>query len=166
MGTLYDKYDALVYTVIYRAVNNQATAEDLTQETFLRIWNRIHTFDEERGRLEGWLITVARNRAFDYLRSIRNAPGQPSASLENLESAGLFAARENQTERIAREKAVNRALNSLNQDQREVLELTHFEGMTQTEIADKLKKPLGTVKSLVRAALKNLRSAAMEAGAR
>ena len=83
-----------------------------------------------------------------------------------MEYAGLFVTHENQTERIAREKAVSRALNSLNQDQREVLELTHFEGMTQTEIANKLKKPLGTVKSLVRAALKNLRSAAMEAGAR
>ena len=76
MGTLYDKYGALVYTVIFRAVNNQATAEDLVQETFLRIWNRIHTFDGERGRLEGWLITVARNRAFDFLRSIRNAPAK------------------------------------------------------------------------------------------
>jgi len=165
MGALYDKYGALVYTVIFRAVNNQSTAEDLAQETFLRIWNRIHTFDAERGRLEGWLVTVARNRAFDYLRSIRNAPSQSSATLEDLEQAGLFVSRESQPDRMLREKAVTKALESLSRDQREVLELTHFEGMTQTEIASKLNKPLGTVKSLVRSALKNLRSAVVEGGA-
>ena len=66
MAELYDKYGGLLYSVILRSVANQATAEDLVQETFLRIWNRIHTFDVERGRLEGWIVTIARNRAIDY----------------------------------------------------------------------------------------------------
>jgi len=160
MVALYDKYGGLVYSVVFRAVANQAIAEDLTQETFFRIWNRIHTFDEERGRLEAWLVTVARNRAFDYLRSMRNRPAQVATRLEDLEHAGFFVSSDNQAERIAQENAVAEALKNLNQDQREVIELTHFQGMTQTEIAEKLAKPLGTVKGLVRSALKNLRAAA------
>jgi RNA polymerase sigma factor (sigma-70 family) len=166
MVSLYDKYGSLVYSVIFRAVADRATAEDLTQETFLRIWNRIHTFDEEKGKLQGWLVTVARNRAFDYLRSIRNHSAHSSAPLEELERAGCFAnkgsANDNPVDRIAKEKAVGQALERLNKEQREVIELTHFEGMTQTEISEKLKKPLGTVKSLVKSALKNLRAAVRE----
>jgi RNA polymerase sigma factor (sigma-70 family) len=166
MVSLYDKYGSLVYSVIFRAVADRAMAEDLTQETFLRIWNRIHTFDDEKGKLQGWLVTVARNRAFDYLRSIRNQSVQSSAPLEDLEQAGCFAnkdaANNNPVDRIAKEKAVGHALEGLSKDQREVIELTHFEGMTQTEISEKLQKPLGTVKSLVKSALKNLRAAVRE----
>ena len=164
MAELYDKYGGLVYSVILRAVTNQATAEDLLQETFLRIWNRIHTFDTERGRLEGWIVTIARNRAIDYLRSLRSQPGESSSTLEDLEHSGLFATRETEAERLTRRKAVGAALDRLNEEQREVLELTHFQGLTQTEIAARMNKPLGTVKSLVRSALKLLRTSAVEAG--
>jgi RNA polymerase sigma-70 factor (ECF subfamily) len=164
MAELYDKYGGLLYSVIVRAVANQATAEDLVQETFLRIWNRIHTFDVERGRLEGWIITIARNRAIDYLRSLRSKPGESFTTLEDLEHSGLFVTQETEAERLTRRKAVGVALGRLNEEQREVLELTHFQGLTQTEIAERMQKPLGTVKSLVRSALKILRASAVEAG--
>lgn len=164
MAELYDKYGGLLYSVILRAVANPATAEDLLQETFLRIWNRIHTFDTERGRLEGWIVTIARNRAIDYLRSLRSQPGESSTTLEDLEHSGLFVTRETEAERLTRRKAVGAALDRLNEEQREVLELTHFQGLTQTEIAEHMHKPLGTVKSLVRSALKVLRASAVEAG--
>jgi RNA polymerase sigma-70 factor (ECF subfamily) len=164
MAELYDKYGGLLYSVILRSVSNQSTAEDLVQETFLRIWNRVHTFDVERGRLEGWMVTIARNRAIDYLRSLRSQPGESATSLEDLEHSGLFVTRDTEAERLTRKNAVGAALDSLNESQREVLELTHFQGLTQTEIADRLQKPLGTVKSLVRSALKVLRTSAVEAG--
>jgi len=164
MAELYDKYGGLLYSVIMRAVANQATAEDLLQETCLRIWNRIHTFDTERGRLDGWIVTVARNRAIDYLRSLRSQPGESSATLEDLEHSGFFVTRETEAERLACRKAVGAALDRLNEQQREVLELTHFQGLTQTEIAERMNKPLGTVKSLVRSALKVLRTSVVEAG--
>jgi RNA polymerase sigma-70 factor (ECF subfamily) len=163
MAELYDKYAGLLYAIILRSVANQATAEDLVQETFLRIWNRIHTFDTERGRLEGWIVTIARNRAIDYLRSLRSQPGESTTSLEDLEQSGLFVTRETEADRLTRRKAVGIALSQLNEDQREVLELTHFQGLTQTEIAEKLHKPLGTVKSLVRSALKVLRTGSLPA---
>jgi RNA polymerase sigma factor (sigma-70 family) len=166
MVALYDKYGGLVYSIIFRAVGDRATAEDLVQETFLRIWNRVQTFDETKGRFEGWLVTVARNRAFDYLRSVKNRPTQSFARLEDLEQAGCFVNKDDkaddQADRIGKQKAVSQALQGLKEDQREVIELTHFEGMTQTEISEKLNKPLGTVKSLVRSALKILRTAATE----
>ncbi len=164
MAELYDKYGGLLYSVILRAVSNPATAEDLVQETFLRIWNRIHTFDIERGRLEGWIVTIARNRAIDFLRSLRSQPGESVTTLEDLEHSGLFVTRETEADRLTRRKAVGAALDKLNEEQREVLELTHFQGLTQTEIAEKMHKPLGTVKSLVRSALKVLRTSAVEAG--
>lgn len=164
MAELYDKYGGLLYSVILRAVANQATAEDLLQEAFLRIWNRIQTFDTERGRLEGWIVTVARNRAIDYLRSLRSQPGEAATTLEDLEHTGLFATHETEAERLTRRTTVGAALDRLNEEQREVLELTHFQGMTQTEIAERLHKPLGTVKSLVRSALKVLRASAVESG--
>jgi RNA polymerase sigma-70 factor (ECF subfamily) len=165
MAELYDKYGGLLYSVIVRAVANQATAEDLVQETFLRIWNRIQTFDVERGRLEGWIVTIARNRAIDYLRSLRSQPGESSTTLEDLEHSGLFVTRETEADRLTRRKAVGAALDQLNDEQREVLELTHFQGLTQTEIAKRMQKPLGTVKSLVRSALKALRASAEAGGA-
>jgi RNA polymerase sigma-70 factor (ECF subfamily) len=158
MAELYDTYGRLIYSVIFRAVSNQATAEDLVQETFFRIWNRIHTFDLERGRLEGWIVTIARNRAIDYIRSLRSRPNEVLTSLEDLEHSGWFITAENEADHLTRRKAVGDALNLLNESQREVLELTHFQGLTQTEIAERTSKPLGTVKSLVRSALKVLRT--------
>lgn len=164
MMDLYDRYGKLIYSVIFRAVNHSAIAEDITQETFLRVWNRVGTFDEEKGKFEGWLVTVARNRAFDYLRSVRSSPAVSTVSLDDLERTGVASSNESQSNRIARERAVVAALKNLNREQREVIELTHFEGMSQTEIAQKLQKPLGTVKGLVRSALKSLRTAMVGAG--
>lgn len=166
MMELYDSYARLLYSIVLRAVNNAAVTEDITQEVFLRVWNRIQTFDEDKGNFEGWLVTVARNRAFDYLRSVRNAPDSSSVSLNDLEQSSLFAAgRENSPDRGLAKRAVREALEELSDDQRQVIELTHFEGMTQTEIAGQLKKPLGTVKGLVRSALKRLRATLAATGA-
>src|SRR4051812_31351452 len=69
MSDLYDRYGRMVYSLIFRVVRNSAAAEDLVQETFLRVWNRAQSFDSERGVLGPWILTVARNRAIDYLRS-------------------------------------------------------------------------------------------------
>jgi len=73
MEDLYGRYGRIVYGLIYRIVGNAAAAEDLVQETFLRVWNRAQSFDAERGALGPWVLTVARNRAIDYLRSM-NGP--------------------------------------------------------------------------------------------
>ncbi len=164
MLVLYDLYGKLVYSVILSVVRDSAMAEDLTQEAFLRVWNRMATFDSEKGNLEGWLVTVARNRAFDYLREQRHFPETIPASVSNLEQSKWFASRANHLDSVTNQKAVIKALDALKPEQRQVIELTHFEGMTQTEIAEKLSKPLGTIKGLVKSALKTLRTTMVGAG--
>ncbi len=161
MVDLYDRYGKIVYSIILRAVRNASTAEDLTQETFLKVWNRIHTFNDEKGNLQGWLVTIARNRALDHLRSLQSSPMSAASNLEDLERAGYFCAKETHAELLGKQKALKDALGSLPLDQRQVIELTHFEGMTQTEIAARLGKPLGTIKGMARGALKKLRNAMM-----
>src|ERR1700730_6561011 len=91
MRELYDRYGRLVYSLILPIVRNSAAAEDLVQETFLRVWNRMQAFDQERGALGPWVLTVARNRAIDYLRSVDGRMAQSAFELETSESPALFA---------------------------------------------------------------------------
>lgn len=156
MADLYDRFKRLIYSIIYQAVGEQGVAEDLTQETFWRIWNRILTFDPEKGKLEPWVATIARNRAVDHLRSVRNAQ---QFSFETIETNAFFFSTQSHASQIERENTILKALKSLNPAQREVIELTHYQGLTQTEIAETLQRPLGTVKGTLRSALKVLRGA-------
>src|SRR6476661_9431678 len=71
IGELYDRYGRIAYTLILRIVHDRAVAEDLVQESFLRVWNRAQAFDAERGSLGPWILTVARNQALDYIRSVQ-----------------------------------------------------------------------------------------------
>jgi len=151
MAELYDRYGRLTYSIIYRVVRNTAVAEDLVQETFLRVWNRVHSFDQQRGALGPWVLAVARNRAIDYLRSIDGRMSAGALELDRMENPALFSGFEDS------------ALSKLTPSQRTVIELAYFEGMSQTEMADRLKQPLGTVKTWVRSALKILRDELIEA---
>jgi len=158
MADLYDKYGGLLYSVILRSVKDQAVAEDLVQEVMLRVWNRIGQFDICRGRLAGWLVTIARNRAIDQVRSARSRASESTTDWTECERFHSFVWRDTSTDRLSVRRSVSTALSLLNSQQREILELTHFEGLTQTEIAERLHKPLGTVKSLVRSAVKTMRT--------
>lgn len=162
MAIIYDRFKRLVFSIVFQCVRDQAIAEDLTQETFWRIWNRIQSFDASKGNLEPWIATVARNRAVDYLRSARNAP---QYSLDSIEANARFVSVESPAGHLERERLVSKALGNLNPAQREVIELTHFQGFTQTEIAELLKRPLGTIKGTIRSALKVLRQTMQEEGA-
>jgi len=163
MEDLYDRYGRLAYSLIYRVVRNAAAAEDLVQETFLRVWNRVHSFDQQRGALGPWILTVARNRAIDYLRSIDGKMSAGSLELDRLENPALFSAFDDSALSIDRARRLKSAFEKLNPNQRMVIELAYFEGLSQTEMADRMKQPLGTVKTWVRSALKALRDELMEA---
>ena len=156
LGQLYDRYGRLVYALIHRIVRDTGIAEDLTQETFLRVWNRVHGFDAGRGAIGPWLLAVARNRAIDYIRS---AAGRMGGALEWNESEhpALFLDWERQILSSDQIRRVRDSLGKLSEDQRAVIELAYFEGLSQTEMAERLKKPLGTVKTWVRTALQLLR---------
>ena len=156
MADLYDRYGRLVYALILRIVRDGGIAEDLVQETFLRVWNRVQGFDAGRGGLGPWLLAVARNRAIDYLRS---AGGRMRHALEldETDHPALFTDLEKEILNSDRMRRVKDALDKLSASQRTVIELAYFEGMSQTEIAEHMGQPLGTVKTWARAALKSLR---------
>ena len=157
MADLYDRYGRLAYSLILRIVRDQEMAEDLVQETFIRVWSRAQAFDSERGALGPWLLAVARNRAIDYLRSVDGRMARSSYELVEMENPALFANLESQMMVSDLAGRVREAMSKLNSSQRSVIELAYFDGLSQTEIAERLGQPLGTVKTWVRTALKNLR---------
>jgi RNA polymerase sigma-70 factor (ECF subfamily) len=163
MSELYDRFGRLAYSLIYRIVRNAAAAEDLVQETFLRVWNRAQSFDQQRGALGPWILTVARNRAIDYLRSIDGRMTAGALELERLEHPGLFSEIDDSALSIDRARRLKGAFEKLSPNQRMVIELAYYEGMSQTEMAERMKQPLGTVKTWVRGALKVLRDELSEA---
>ncbi len=165
MEELYDRYGRITYALIFRVVRNEAVAEDLVQETFIRVWNRVHGFDHEKGALGPWVLAVARNRAIDYLRSVDGRMAQSAFELEKLEQPALFCDLENSILNMDRVRALRGAFQKLTANQRLVLELAYYEGLSQTEMSERLKQPLGTVKTWVRMALKSLREELGEAAA-
>jgi RNA polymerase sigma-70 factor (ECF subfamily) len=157
MADLYDRYGRLAYSLIFRVVRDTGVAEDLVQETFLRVWNRVQSFDQERGALGPWILTVARNRAIDYLRSVDGRMSAGSLELERTETPAMFTNIEDSALAIDRARRLKSAFEKLNANQRTVIELAYFEGLSQTEMAERMQQPLGTVKTWVRTALKALR---------
>ena len=165
MRELYDRYGRLVYSLILRMVRNSAAAEDLVQETFLRVWNRIQGFDAERGALGPWLLTVARNRAIDYMRSADGKMSAGALELDRLEHPGRFCDFEDRALSLDRARRLKDAFEKLTPHQKTVIELAYYEGLSQTEMAERMQQPLGTIKSWVRSALKVLREQLTEAAA-
>ena len=156
LAELYDRYGRVTFSLIVRVVRDAGIAEDLVQETFLRVWNRVHGFDAQKGSIGPWLLAVARNRAIDYLRSAggreRNA-----VEFEETDHPALYCDMERELLTSDKVRRVKTAVEKLPPNHREVIELAYFEGLSQTEMAERMGQPLGTVKTWVRAALKTLR---------
>jgi RNA polymerase sigma-70 factor (ECF subfamily) len=162
MADLYDRYGRLAYSVILSVVRDAATAEDLVQETFLRVWNRAVGFDAERGALGPWLLAVARNRAIDHIRSARAKMDKNACELDFFERAehgraSNFVDMERDVLNADSARLIKAAMAKLNQNQQRVIELAYYEGLSQTEMAERLGQPLGTIKTWVRTALKHLK---------
>jgi RNA polymerase sigma-70 factor, ECF subfamily len=152
LAELYDRYGRLVYALILRIVRDTGIAEDLVQETFLRVWNRVQAFDPQKGSIGPWMLAVARNRAIDYVRS---AGGRERNAFEfsDTDHPSLFTDMEKDILRSDKARVVKAALEKLSANQRQVIELAYFEGLSQTEMAERMGQPLGTVKTWVRTAL-------------
>ena len=155
LGRLYDGYRLILFGVLMRILNNREEAEDVLQEVFLQVWRRAGDFDENRGRPFTGLVTLARSRGIDRLRSL--------ASRERVAMAGANEASEEvsdaATDAIRSEQrgVVNDALSQLPEDQKRPLMLAYFDGLTQSEIAMQLGAPLGTVKTRMRSGMMKLR---------
>lgn len=165
MADLYGRFGRVAYSLIFRVVRDAAAAEDLVQETFLRVWNRIQSFDQERGALGPWILTVARNRAIDYLRSADGRMSAGALELDRVEHPASFSDLDDSALALDRARRLKSAFEKLNPNQREVIELAYYEGLSQSEMAERMKQPLGTVKTWVRTALKALREELAETAA-
>ena len=156
MAEMYDCYGRTVYSVVLRIVRDQATAEDLVQEVFLRVWNRAHQFEGSRGALAAWLFTISRNQALDFVRSTEGRNWSTiSAGTERLPARCIDA--ERGLLDTLRVQQIQAAIAKLNESQRRVVEMAYFEGLSQTEMAERLQQPLGTIKTWARSALRVLR---------
>ena len=154
-AALYDRHCAILFGIVLRILRNRAEAEDVLQETFLQIWQRAKSFDVSRGQALPWLTLLARSRALDRLRA-RNVRDRTAAEVANEpEAAAGDAADEVAVSEAA--LTVRRALEEVSAEQRTALTLAYFEGLTQSEIAVRLARPLGTVKTHTRLGLMRLR---------
>jgi RNA polymerase sigma-70 factor (ECF subfamily) len=156
LASLYDRYASILLGLLMRILHSRGEAEDVLQEVFLQVWRRAADFDESRGRAFTWLVTLARSRAIDRLRSLDARSRAATASVAE-PSAEEVSDASADTFRAEQREIVRRALAELSEDQRQTLILAYEEGLTQTEIAARLKQPLGTVKTRTRAGLSKLR---------
>jgi RNA polymerase sigma-70 factor (ECF subfamily) len=163
LSDLYDRFGKLAWSVILSIVRDAAIAEDLVQETFLRAWNRANGFEASRGALGPWLLTIARNQAIDHVRSQSYRMDRCVYELDATEHPALFLDMESTILNANYARAIRNAITKLNANQRKVIELAYYEGLSQTEMAERMGQPLGTVKTWVRTALKNLRDELGEA---
>lgn len=156
MGELYDRYGRLAYTLILRIVKDRPIAEDLVQESFLRVWTRAQAFDATRGGLGPWILTVARNQALDYIRSVQGRvwSGMSSAADDH---PAAFCDWEGDLLAGLQLQQVRTAIQKLSDNQKTAIELAYFEGLSHSEMAERMQQPLGTVKTWVRTALQTLR---------
>jgi RNA polymerase sigma-70 factor (ECF subfamily) len=127
------------------------------------VWNRAQTFDAERTALGPWLLAIARNRAIDHVRSASARMGRNAFELDAHEHPSLFVDMERDVFNSDHARLIRKAISKLSENQRQVIHLAYYEGLSQSEMADRMGQPLGTVKSWVRGALKLLREEIGEA---
>jgi RNA polymerase sigma-70 factor, ECF subfamily len=159
LDLLYDRYSKLVYSTALQILNNVEEAEEVTQETFLRFWQRSEIYQPQRGSLSTFLITMSRSRSLDRLRSQKSNQQKVqriqtfSDDVLNYNPPLEFVTVEE------RSNMVREALKQLSPEDRQLLETAYYGGLSQSEIAKRDGIPLGTVKSRARQALKKLRTA-------
>src|SRR5882724_9367800 len=146
----YDRHAPVVFPLILRIVRERADASDVLQEVFWEAWRDAGGYDPSRGSPEAWMITRARTRAIDRVRATRRRSQTFVAPLDEAMAAAP-------AEPAADRGTIRSALGRLPEAQREVIELAYYAGLTQTEIAARIKQPLGTVKTRIRLGLERLR---------
>jgi RNA polymerase sigma-70 factor (ECF subfamily) len=153
-AALYDNYSGSMLGIILTLVNNMEDAENLLQDSFIKVWKNIHRYDIAKGRLFTWLVTICRNTALNFLRSRENISKVEIPNTSN----GVYTP-ELTTEPVQLNYiGVGKQVEKLDEKHRIVINLIYFWGYTQQEVAEKLKLPLGTVKTRTRAALQILKT--------
>ncbi len=154
LGALYDRFTPLLFPVALRIAGGHADAEDVMQEVWVQVWRRASSFDAARGSVPAWLMTITRSRALDHIRS-RSARAKREETAEPPKQHAPDPA-ESAESRNVRAK-LRAAFAELGPERTQVLELAYWEGLSQSEIAERTGSPLGTVKSWTRQGLERMR---------
>ena len=153
----YDRYAPLVLPFVLRIVRDRADAVEVLQDVFWEAWRGAAAYDPSRGTPEAWIITRARTRAIDRVRAVRRRGETFVAPVDEATAGAPTPPGGDAAVRAEDRQLVAGALAQLSEAQREVIELAYYSGLTQTEIAERLKQPLGTIKTRIRLALARLR---------
>ena len=159
LARFYDRYAGLAYSLILRIVRDRTDASEVLQDVFWEAWEAAAAYDPARGSPEAWVATRARARAIDRVRSLRRRREMFVAPVDE-GTVAEAEPRHDPAESAERRGAVQSALAQLSDAQREVIELAYYGGLTQSEIAERTKQPLGTVKTRIRLGLERLREVA------
>ena len=154
---LYDRHSRTVYSLILRILQQTATAEEVVQDVFLQLWRNAAAYDAERGPFVPWLLTLARNRALDRLRLKSERQRRREDQTDELPPVATAPEYEKELDERRSVERVRSLMGSLLPQQKRAIELAYFEGLSHSEIAEKLKEPLGTVKSWIRNGLLRLK---------
>ncbi len=159
LAALYDATNRVVFGLVLRILNDRSTAEEVLLDVYTQVWRQAALYDRKRGAPLAWLMTIARSRAIDRFRSGR----LDQQSRESLDDLGHLRSNslspEENTALSERQRLVRAALNALSVEQREVIELAYYSGLSHSEIALRLGQPLGTVKTRTRLGMIKLREA-------
>jgi RNA polymerase sigma-70 factor (ECF subfamily) len=153
LGELYDRHSRLLFGLLLRILRQRGDAEEVLQEVFVQTWTRADTYSPTLGSPAGWLIGIARNRAIDRLRTA----GARLRAVEQADPPPPIETPETSASISEKQREVQRALGSLPPEQRELITGAYFDGMSQSELAERFNLPLGTVKTRVRTGLLTLR---------
>jgi RNA polymerase sigma-70 factor (ECF subfamily) len=156
---LYDRFSGVLFSTAYRVLNNQEATEDVIQDVFIQIWEKAPLYNPALGKPMTWAITLTRNKAIDRLRStqrrgrLQDEMQREAETFEQFDERSSFDAASG----VETGKLVRDAVQKLSKDQREAIELAFFSSLTQTEIAERLNEPLGTVKARIRRGMLRLK---------
>ena len=159
LDALYDRYNRLVFGLALNTVGDRSTAEEITQDVFVRVWERAGQYRVEQAKVSTWLTSIARHRAIDMLRRRGSRAESHSVAWDDLSPGAepSVGGPDEETQLNLERRRVRTALAALPDEQKQVLALAYFRGYTQTEIAASLGQPLGTVKTRMRLGMQKLR---------
>ncbi len=159
LSVLYDRYSRLVYSVALNALSDPARAEEVTQDVFVRVWEKAETFRAEQGHVATWLAGITRNRSIDVFRRGKARHENLLISWEDAESFNPLAPQnvEAEVDLAQRQRRVRWAVTQLPTEQKQALGMAYFYGLSHPEIAQALGEPLGTIKTRIRLGMQKLR---------
>lgn len=158
---LYEQYGKAVYSLAYRIVQSAPMAEEVTQDTFLKVWEKGVTYDPSRGKLKTWLLAITQFTAIDRLRKEQRQPAMIGEAIDD-DSVDALASRRSETVGWQDDSLLHILVTQLPSEQAVLIEMAFFQGLTHTEIAERTQIPLGTVKTRVRSGLQKLKVLWME----